>query len=610
MSASTFHQIENAARACRRRAVQLPALLLLLSVLVWIPLHYALLTAIASGAALGLISGYNLARAQRLLGRKGHVRNAEIYTAGLPGDTEIRDTSLLAYGMPLLRYQEGLERFLERHGYEERSVEAESAFIETQLDRMQALHLSSDLQTRHLGLIGSTGVGKTETILSVINTSVSRGGGCIVLNAKGDLGFLQRVRQIAHHYGREDDLRILSFEHPEISHTYNPVLNGGHVRATVSTTMKLNANTKEEFFRDMNRSALVAAIACLHGQPDRPAFHFGDLGVLFNDIHEFHKLYDNIPAENTKLREFVWQFLKGFTGKDRDGRPIYNTDKYHTFLQGLTRKMMDFSHSEYAELVCTYSPDIEMYDAIVNNRILVMSMPALLDKEGLQLFGKLTYADIARAIGEIQASGMRPHVTCPIIGEEYGSFKDPTHQELFQLARDANVQLVLSIQGKGFLEDEDRAFADNLLTNTWHQIFFYTKDQDTIEHAQNQSATVLREFRQVGTSSGFASSHSSDHGGAIRQENTSESVSSGTREMRETLIQPDDLTNLDRGDAILIGVGGTYRVRMPILDFPDDPPPIDKASVPRIDRPRVRGLNLLQQAHNRDKNLIRELGRH
>ena len=44
--------------------------------------------------------------------------------------------------------------------------------------------------------------------------------------------------------------------------------------------------------------------------------------------------------------------------------------------------MLDFSHSEYKRVLNDYSPDLELKSAILGNKIIVVVIPALQDKEG------------------------------------------------------------------------------------------------------------------------------------------------------------------------------------------------------------------------------------
>lgn len=594
-TAALYQQVQQGIREARSRALRIPMLLVLLIGLPFLPPWLALLV----GAGLGVPIARALARATR-----ASRPSENPYPATLPDDTDVLRYTPIGLGMPLLDYQEGLNDYMRAHSVRERSSSVEKAYLEQAVDRMQPLFLEDEMDLRHGAIIGPTGAGKTEMILNLIESSVSRGGPVVVLNAKGDMDFLKRVHHIACEYGREDHLRIVDFDHPEISHTYNPVMGGSGVRSKVSTLMKLNNNTKEEFFRDMNRSAVVNALVALDSQPDKPGVHFGDLGVLFNDPYEFHRLFMNMPEdtlEQRQAREFVWQFLQRWVDRTRDGQVIYNEENYRKFLQGLATKMNDFAHSEYRQIACSYDPDIEMYDIITRRRILVISMPALSDKEGLKLFGQLIMADIARAIGQIQAYETQPHLPCRLIAEEYGSFKDESHQELWQLARSGQISLWLSIQAEGFLSDLTSEFAANILSNVWHIFFLGARDKQTRDLAVERGPSIVREFRQSNRSESFSSGHRSSETGGDRQENSGGSISEGSKEVREELIQPEDFEFMDMGDALLIGSKGVMRMRLPLLEFDDDAPVLERVNLPRPDAPPRPGLRLMEDAYNRDR---------
>jgi intracellular multiplication protein IcmO len=338
----------------------------------------------------------------------------------------------------------------------------------------------------------------------------------------------------------------------------------------------------------------------IHAQPNPRAYNFSDLAVLFSDYAEMERLFRNIPRDHPD-REVVWSFLKQFHGTDRNGDPVVDTKRYAEWLTGLNVKMLDFSHSEYRRILNDYSPDIELKSAIMRNKIIVVVIPALSDKEGVTIFGKLFLADLARAVGQIQSDRLKPALPFFCFLDEYPSFADESHTELWQQARSANISLWPAIQGKGFMDRVAPFFGDNLATNNWHQFYFDIRDPRTREFATKLAGTTIRKFRSTSDSESFGYSRENTKTGAIRNESLGKGKSSSVREQREDLLQPDDFV-MDPGNAIFVAKRGTYRVVLPIVEFASRIPTLDEIALPRFEKPNVQGLNLMRDRQRRTDN--------
>lgn len=561
--------------------------------------------AAAVGAALGWMAATN----QKDLNKKQSVSPLDKRFKMIePKDGQITPCIYLGQAMDFIDYKDGLEAYQPTQ-HDLRGAALKERYDAEIFDSMESMFLSDDMQTRHAMLAGSTGVGKTEFLLSMLVQQLKRGGGAMIFDAKGEDALLAKINYLCEKFGRGDDLFFINPDRPHISHTYNCLLQG-NVRQVISTTMKLTGKSKEEFFRNEARKALTAAIVCLQSQPNKPAFSFSDLAVLFSDIKIFLRLFKRIPTtpEFNDDREFVWAFLKNSVTYDREGEPMFNEQRYKEILSGLQTTMMDFSHTEYRKILNDYSPDIEMRQSILDNKIIVISVPALSDKEGASILGKLVLADVARAIGQLQSERNYPLVPYMVFLDEYGSIKDESHTDLFQLARSANIFLLLAVQAKSFLDDESLIFADKLLTNCWTHIYLDVRDPQTRENAAKLAGKTIRAFKTQTESSGAGYGNKNSETGAIRQESMSQSTSSGYKETREDILMPEDFTG-EPGEAIIIGKYGTLKARLPIVEFAEDPPPVDEINLPYFEKPVVPGLDLMSMQLKNDKQLIDALSR-
>ena len=394
---------------------------------------------------------------------------------------------------------------------------------------------------------------------------IRKGAGLILVEAKSDSDFAGCIYAMMEEAGRLDQFKCINFEFPEQSHSYNPVFSGG-VRSTLSTLMKIQANSTEEFWTDIARYTLTAATLVLKLQPGGPAFNIKDMIALLMDFDLLRYYTERIRPEDSKYHkegmDWLYSYLRNWWKNDEDG---WNYQSYKTLTQGLVSKLSAFAHSEYSSIVNTYAPDVDLKQAILNNEVVVLSMSSLADKDGVELFGKLFISDLARAVGEIQLEKSKPLTMCPAIFDEYPSFMDESQVQLFQLARSANVPIIIAFQGVGFLENISPAFVEMVLGNCWHHLYCDIRDTKTREFAVKLAGSVITKMESTAEGLSIGESHASDESGLVANQSGGESASVSTKSQREEMIQPEDFATLDQGDGIIVGKSGTYRVRMPLV---------------------------------------------
>lgn len=95
-------------------------------------------------------------------------------------------------------------------------------------DKKRLVGMSKNKLTRHFWILGTTGAGKTEYILNMLDKVIKQGGGFIFVDGKAETVIYKRLYTLAKKYGREHDLFVLNFLTEDISldtNTYNPLLS-------------------------------------------------------------------------------------------------------------------------------------------------------------------------------------------------------------------------------------------------------------------------------------------------------------------------------------------------------------------------------------------------
>ncbi len=554
----------------------------------------------SAGIAAGVFAGRRYDEI-RQLSRPPELHKGQAFAA-VTG-TAVANRMYLGQSIEFLTYKNGLEELRAKHG--RLSSDVRRQYDNGIIGQMAASYLEDRIFSAHGLIIGSPGQGKSELMLSMALQQIKRGGALIIYDPKNDDKVFARLAEMMRQCGREHDLRYFNPDRPHLSHSYNPLLHGStrHIVSTGMKLMKTPSGGDGEFFYRMSRVGLLAAIVCLKSQPVPTPIAFKDLAPLFSDPALFARLWRNIPESDGPAREFVYQFLNMWIAEDRDGGRAFNRNRYTEIMGGLKSMLLDYCHTEYYDLLNSYSPDIDIRDVIENGRVLYIGFSALTDKQGSNVFGRLMLADLARAIGEIYTERRRPAAPTLVFMDEYGSNADEADLELFQMARDANVALWVAVQGRGFLDSVNEQFVSKLLDATATQIFLRVSSAETREAAAKLAGSAITRFLQSSESQSFGKSYRNHETGMLNAENHGRSVGTGMRELREDLIQPEDF-NMDKGDAIAITSTGIQKLRLPLVTFRDYVPQSHEAWIPRFQRHRAQGLDLMKRALEQDARMI------
>jgi hypothetical protein len=513
-------------------------------------------------------------------------------------DCSVLDRMSMGLAMQLDDFKSGHERYKKRTGLA--GAISLKSYLVARANDFFPFYIKDDYLTRHMSFIGATGVGKTEAQLAMLQQSIARGGGGIMIEMKGDGSLPARAYQLAKAYGAEKRFRLITLDNVKISQKYNPVFNTD-TRSAISTIMSLLSANGEQFHKDVAKWGLSVAITVITGQLSKPKYTLQDLALLIGDIEVFHEYFEKMPtrtkdeiAAKIFCRDFFEQFKKV---NFNTGEVGWDTSNYSQRMMGVKAALQSFAYGDFAEVLCTVEPDLKLTDAIENGEIIVLSANTLKDSEGVATFGRLFMADLAVAIGEIQSKESKPLIPFPIWLDEYASFKNDSHKKLFQLARSANIGLIIGVQGKNFLSDgpEGETFAKNVLANCWNHVFYDIRD-DTRKFAAEMAGTIIREMEQSSDSETRGHGYDKSQGNIVGNISTGKSKSTGTKQTREDQIQPEDLM-LDAGDALWVGKYETYRVRLPFVNFKSPKPDLNQEFIyfEKFKTENVKDLGLFEK---------------
>ena len=84
-----------------------------------------------------------------------------------------------------------------------------------------------DILTRHFAFLGTTGAGKTETLMSFFTDVIKNGGGVLMVDGKADMTMEAKIYRLCEEKGYETQFNAIILNEPEArpeTHTYSPFL--------------------------------------------------------------------------------------------------------------------------------------------------------------------------------------------------------------------------------------------------------------------------------------------------------------------------------------------------------------------------------------------------
>lgn len=398
------------------------------------------------------------------------------------------------------------------------------------------VYLTDAMRLMHAHVVGSTGVGKTESVLlPLFEHDINAGKGAIIIDAKGDLELLAKIRQCVETAGRHDDFLFFSLSHPEISQSYNPLLRGN--ASEIKDKLIGSTEWREEFYR---KKAEEAALTLL-----RPMVELG-WKVKFRDLYQ-------ILTDIGNLRTFKDNLGKGNMYHDLQVMENHFGDNVK-FLSGLIADLALITKSEFSRLVDVDKSEIDLLKVYEDNKIVYFSLNTQGYEETAKRFGRLILQDIKTVSNEIQTQKREAERHFfPVLVDEFSSFVYENFIEFLNKGRSAGFAITLLHQSLGDLAIRRTTFQQQIVENTNIKIIMRQDDPFSIEKFAKMGgakktlvSTYQTEERMLGT--GFTGA------GSIREGQTFR-------------IDPDLVRSLSRGEAIVVTKSPRFQIDYVKLDY-------------------------------------------
>lgn len=291
---------------------------------------------------------------------------------------------------------------------------------------------NEDMRT-HVLIFGSTGAGKTESLISIAYNALVQSSGFIYVDGKGDNSLFAKIFSMARSMGREDDLLVINFmtgardivgpQAKRLSNTMNPFANGSSsmLSQLVISLMESSSNSPDG---DMWKGRAMVFVEALM----KILVYMRDKGALLLDANTVRNYFElprleaivvdkQFPRDGQEsvnladvppiVLEPISNYLSNLPGYDRTkkGKQVSQVLEQHGFITMQLTKVFGSLADTYGHIMRTNLAEVDLKDVVLNRRILVVLLPAFeKSPEELSNLGKVIVASLkamlAAGLGE------------------------------------------------------------------------------------------------------------------------------------------------------------------------------------------------------------------
>jgi hypothetical protein len=386
------------------------------------------------------------------------------------------------------------------------------------------LHLTDELRCTHVQIIGTTGRGKTQSVVIPWTLrDLYRRKSVILIDGKGSRDVPIKLKDSISRHKLDVWVHEFDLDKPDGSAKINPLRLG--------TPQQIVDRIFSAFEFDDPFYRAVQYDIC--GYLLRLIFELKEV-VTFKLLHELLTdekiLADRLKhlPDNHALKKHLMDFLKT-PANDRMKK-----------LAGLTSQLSPFATGEIAAFVNGGENEVSLADVMDSDKptqLLMMSIPTLkYQKIGHQL-GKLVLQDLAYCVGDRE--GRRFNDFCSVFLDEFSEFAYEGFVSILNKARSAKVALHLSHQSMSDLSKVSPDFAMSVITNTNIKCILGLNDPETADYFARHMGTFTEEkITEQVEEEGFFKRHKTTGRGSMR-------------EVESYKVHPNDLKRFTRGRGVL-----------------------------------------------------------
>ena len=396
-------------------------------------------------------------------------------------------------------------------------------FLGNRMQDKQELWLKAKDILTHALLFGTTGSGKTETLVSLSYNALATASGLFYIDPKASPKLAVQIWQMARFLGRDDDFRVLNYgtsgkvkgKSPRrLSNTNNPFTFGSAEALTQLLVSLMPASDgANSIFADKAQALISGVMYALVDLRDKGLIKLGT--SIIRDSLSLEKcvelaLRPELDAESRASIQAALATSGWLAGKDLGEQPESFAEQFG-YAQSYFGKALSSLTDTYSHIYGAEDGEVDFADAIMQRRILVVLLPSL-EKAPAELasLGKISLSAIrnACAVGlgaqiegdaadvlealPTDAIGIGPYLC---IVDEYAAIVTPGFEVVLTQGRGLGIAAIVASQDYAGILEADKKGAQQMVANTSIKIFMKMQDAEkTWELIRGQAgqSTVVR----------------------------------------------------------------------------------------------------------------------
>lgn len=441
-------------------------------------------------------------------------------------------------------------------------------------DRKELWLKAKDILT-HALLFGTTGSGKTETLVSLSYNALATGSGLFYIDPKASPKLAVQIWQMARFLGRDDDFRVLNYgtsgkvkgKSPRrLSNTNNPFTFGSAEALTqLLVSLMPPSEGGNQIFADKAQNLIGGVMYALVDLRDKRLIKLGtsiirDMLSLENCVEL--ALRTELDEDSRSSIQAALTTCGWLAGKELDEQPESFAEQFG-YAQSYFGKALSSLTDTYSHIYGAEDGEVDFADSIMQRRILVVLLPSL-EKAPAELasLGKISLSAIrnACAVGlgaqiEGDAADVLEALPTDTVGigpylcivDEYAAIVTPGFEVVLTQGRGLGIAAIVASQDYAGILEADKKGAQQMVANTSIKIFMKMQDAEkTWELIRGQAGqgTVVR-------TTGFAINEKRGSGGYMDTMSTTVE--------KEDRVELRDLQEQIEGEAHFIFSGQIVR---------------------------------------------------
>lgn len=361
--------------------------------------------------------------------------------------------------------------------------------------------IQTDAEARaHTLVVGSTGSGKTTTLMLMARDIIKRGHGLIFVDLKGSPDVVRILHEYSQRYGRDFQHWIMQtpgeeYEGPdEKGPAYYDPLNRGDASRRTNLIMAGRV-WSESYYEVLAQDYLQRAFeVAIHTPPTNAVSSFADIASLF-DVNKLRDRAKILELKGNPRHAELLRQIDDFFNADGSVKKDSGTDSALKSVEAEIRILTNSTAGAWLRKDPFGDNDINLRSVADRGSIVVFSLDSLNYESDANRIGNLIIQDLKTVTSELQNKPSDNVLQVYI--DEFSAIDSENIVGLINKSRAANVPVTLSTQAIDDLRKESDSFMGRVVANINSFIVHRANDYDDAEeYAKLTGKIKTKKFNQ------------------------------------------------------------------------------------------------------------------